>query len=346
MSTSRITDFRARELAWHYTTLESLQLILESRSLLATEVSYQNDPREPETANDAIRSALRQIADDPEYTSFAKSAELWHEDWFRRNGFIAGKSGELIGTSRFIFCASSDPDNLYAWRTYAAGSRTGCAIGLDPLVPLGFVTRSRTQSYGESTQWKSVVYDETELVLKAVELLTKVGDRWNSENDADMRDVRDQEARGVPSEELQSPDNAFGVLITDFSKVTSEITAIAKHGSFKDELEMRVTISGAESGVVFSPGASGPRPRVRLATASSWGQALESAQSRLPIRAVVLAPSATREAATTAQWLLYANGYPLDPVFTIDESGKEPVMYDDSSETVELAQSEHPYRDV
>lgn len=49
---------RARNLVWHYTTLEALQSILATNTLLATEVSYQNDPREPDTGVELVVEAL------------------------------------------------------------------------------------------------------------------------------------------------------------------------------------------------------------------------------------------------------------------------------------------------
>ena len=49
-----IEQLRGRRLVWQDTTLDTLQLISQGRTLSATEVSYQNDPREPQTAIDLI----------------------------------------------------------------------------------------------------------------------------------------------------------------------------------------------------------------------------------------------------------------------------------------------------
>lgn len=46
------------ELIWHYTTLETLALILSSKSLLATEAGFQNDPGESIYADTILTEAL------------------------------------------------------------------------------------------------------------------------------------------------------------------------------------------------------------------------------------------------------------------------------------------------
>lgn len=341
-----IEHLHAKRLVWHYTTLDALQLILESRTLLATEVNYQNDPREPETANDVIEEALRGLSKDSEYAAFSRSALQWFKTYRENNGFIDGRSGALIGESRFIFCASSDPDNLYAWRTYAAASRTGCAIGLDPEVPLGLVGDPNVTASVNYSRWSDVIYDPLELAGFAADKLKGVADLWNRVNAEDSDDAKRQEQQGTPEHEIEYRDHAFGVLITDFSKATAEITAVAKHASYAGEHETRLTASPASHAVVFSPGVDGPRPRVRVASSERWGQVLASAEDRLPIRAIVLAPNAGRQALTTAQWLLYANNYPLDPLPEIDESREPPLLYHDSSRVVSIVRSAHPYRQV
>jgi hypothetical protein len=341
-----IEHLRAKGLVWHYTTLEALQLILESGTFLATEVGYQNDPREPETANAVIEETLRALSAEPEYAAFSRSALQWFGTYRDNNGFLYGRSGALINESRFIFCASTDPDNLYAWRTYAGASRTGCAIGLDPSVPFGLVGDPRVAASVEYSRWSDVIYEPRELSLIAAEKLRAVGTLWNRERADDLADVQRQERQGVAEHKIDHRDYAFGVLVSDFSKATSEITAVAKHASYADEHETRLTASNSAHAVVFSPGAAGPRPRVRIASSRHWGEVLASPRGRLPIRGIVLAPDAGRQAATTAQWLLYASDYPLDPVPEIDESGPEPFLYHDASDVVSIYRSAHPYRQV
>ncbi|WP_165971298.1 hypothetical protein [Microbacterium oleivorans] len=333
-------------LVWHYTTLDSLQLILESGSLMATEVSYQNDPREPETANEVIHEALQTLQGEKRYAAFATDAIRWRKQEHDSNGFIMGDAtGALINGSRFIFCASVDPDNLYAWRTYAAGSQVGCAIGLDPLVPLGVVSDT-DQADVPMTSWRPVIYGEDELLAYATDRLRAVGDVWNAADAEDQVHVRRQVAAGVPHADAASDPTSFAVLVTDLASAASEVTAVAKHASFRDERETRLTVPDASFAVTFSPGRSGPRPRIRLGTAARWGQVVSTDRAPLPIRAITIAPNASRDAARTAQWLLLANGYPLDPVAVFDEDADQPTMRWDSTPVIKFFTSTHPYRDV
>lgn len=336
----------AKELAWHYTTLDSLQLILESGNLLATEVSYQNDPLEPKTGQEVVAKALAFLRSDEEFGSFATRAHAWLDQYNSANGFIFGSTGELIEPSRFIFCASTDGDNLYAWRTYAANSRNGCAIGLDVGAPLGVIRPGKDEPAVESGRWRRVIYQEDELLKFAIDQLREAGRMWNKDKDEDERYAAEQLAAGAEPHEVEWERFSFYVLIHHLPQAIDEITAVAKHSSYRDEQEIRVTMSNASSGVMFTPGANGPRPRVRLASANTWGERLDSATKLLPIRAVMLAPNASTEAETTIRWLLYAYGYPLDPVEVIDESGPTPLMYQEPSSEVAIGRSRHPFRTV
>jgi hypothetical protein len=346
MSEASIEELVSRRLVWHYTTLESLQIILKTGTLLATEVSYQNDPREPDTANEAVRESLRELGTDPTYKAFSREALRWHLEWHDHNGFIRGGVGGLIGNSRFIFCASTDPDNLYAWRTYAAGSRTGCAIGIDPEAPLGTIGDTADDGSVGFRPWSEVIYEPHRLRQFSVEKLRAVADLWNREMRRLHEWIEAQHSGEAPERLEADTSPAFRYLLTDFAEAVADITAVAKHASFRDERETRVTLSDAAFAVVFSPGIDGPRPRVRLASSERWGQVMERPAGRLPIRAIVLAPNAKREARKTTEWLLYANNYPLDPEDSIDESGPVPVLRFDPKTAVGIFRSAHPYRDV
>lgn len=346
MSETTIAGLGARGLVWHYTTLDSLQVILESGTLLATEVSYQNDPQEPDTANDAIREGLRELGKHPRYKEFSREAQRWHLEWHDHNGYVRGRVGELIGNSRFIFCASTHHDSLYAWRTYAAGSRIGCAVGIDPGAPLGVIGDTNDEGSVRSSRWREVIYESEQLRRFSTEKLSLVGDLWNEEMRKLHKWAEEKTVGTASRREKIDTSSAFRYLLTDFAEAVGDITAVAKHPSFRDERETRVTMSDAAFGVVFSPGIDGPRPRIRLASSERWGQVMEKPTIGLPIRAIVLAPNARRGARKTVEWLLYANGYPLDPEESIDESGPVPVLRFEPETAVEIYRSGHPYQDV
>lgn len=334
------------QLVWHYTTLDVLQQILQGGYLLASEVSYQNDPSEPETAEEIIQTALSIMAGEQRTGPFARRAMEWLCLWNSKNGFLMGQTGKLVHSSRFILCASTDGDSLYAWRTYSGTSNQGCAIGLDLRVPLGLVSPHTDQGPAAVSPWVAVMYDEKQRLDFALSKLREVSEVWMAEARRDVVAAREQEKLGVAETEVDREQHSFPVLLNELPAAISQITAVAKHLSFADERESRITVSDAAHGVVFTGGANGPRPRVRITTVDAWGDVVVAPFQRLPIRSVILAPTASGEAERTTMWLLHANGYPLDPVAEIDESGPEPVLRWDSSQTVSIRRSKHPFRSV
>ena len=117
-----------------------------------------------------------------------------------------------------------------------------------------------------------MIYEPSEVLGFATEKLRTVGDAWNLESSKDSDDVASQERQGARKHEIVHGDNAFGALLSDFSTATAEITAVDKHASFADERETRLTASASPHAVGFSPGANGPRPRVRVASSKYWGK--------------------------------------------------------------------------
>lgn len=59
-------------LVWHYTTLDTLALILQNNFLLATGVSFQNDIRETSTADAVFREVLESMAVDDSHSHFTR----------------------------------------------------------------------------------------------------------------------------------------------------------------------------------------------------------------------------------------------------------------------------------
>jgi hypothetical protein len=320
-----------RELVWHYTSLDTLAKILESNYLLATEVSFQNDIRETETADNAFDAVLHQMAQDPTTSDFARRVQnrLQNID----SGAAYGPDGAelaFLERSRFILCASREPDSLYAWRTYGGGN-VSCAIGLDPTAPLGVVHTLRRRTSLNVQGWVAVMYSPEEAEAFARERLNTIHRRWESI-------TRD-------GEERIALDMLFEIDYEDIPRVRSELRARAKDAAFVDEHELRVTVHGVEPQMITTtPSSMGPRPHVRLASALDWGQPVESAtkQGKLPIRAIRLGPNAPASAEDSVRWLLLSKGYLLGAGQVADEEGY--ALHADWSRTVLITKSERPYR--
>lgn len=325
-------------LIWHYTTLNALADILASNSLLATEVGFQNDLTERETADKAITKALAVLGAEQELGRFVEHARqlLAHMEGgeLHRHGYELG----VVEASRFVLCGSMEPDSLYIWRTYALGSTVGCAIGLDGTVPLGVSSRQvdgnqtwpRMRKRPSVGEWMVVDYDFSRVVDIAAIQLRELGHAFL---------VAEQEG-----DEADSPTTA--VLIDGLSRIRSGIRSFAKNEGFADEREVRVTVEDVSPGqhVVFTPGLSGPRPHIRLVTGKEWGELIvPSASGRtaalLPILAVRLAPNAPRTAGESVKWLLASHGYRTESQYT--EDAKE--TWDNS---VLVLDSRHPFRSI
>jgi hypothetical protein len=311
-------------LVWHYTSLETLQKVLESGVLLATEVSFLNDIRETETADEAIEEWLASAATDAALAPFARSAKRLLDDFREGVPWGGDAEQELTYAARFVLCASIDNDSLYAWRTYGSPIGIGCAIGLDPSRPLGVLIRPGARPGNHRVvPWREVTYDRKDLAAEVDRRLREVAALWRADYESDY------------------PEAAFRVLLTDLDQAIGHLRSIAKDPSFADEREIRMTISGAggSTRILFTPSRMGPRPHVEVASAETWTQKIaDSPVTRLPIRAVMLGPDAPASAHESLRWMLMANGYPIGG-YPDEETHEQ-----DFEETVIVRRSRHPYR--
>ncbi|MBN9193788.1 hypothetical protein [Microbacterium sp.] len=321
----------AGELVWHYATLDTLGIILQTNCLLATEVSFQNDIRETSTADIAFSAALQAMTEGAKYGAFAREAIKYLQDEELWQPNFSPVSGPLTRNARFILCASEDPDSLYAWRTYSQGG-ISCAIGLDPKTALGVVDPGPNPSQRRVHHWRPVIYAPAEIQLEAERVLAQLGDRWLLER-----------GEGLSASDANA---ALLVIITDLAETRSRVRAVAKDQSFEDEHEQRVTVDRVSfNALMTTPSNMGPRPQVRLvsSTHAQWSEPFEKADlaPKLPIRAIRLGPDAPDSATTATQWLLLANGYEIDP--TPDGHNGSSVSTN-WADAVILDRSRHPYR--
>lgn len=314
------------ELIWHYTTLETLALILSSKSLLATEAGFQNDPGESIYADTILTEALTRAEN--EHTSVVRSIRSIASHLERGDQYTVNLD-RLLARSRFLLCASRDGDSLYCWRTYAAIGQIGCAIGLDPSAPLVVKGDAVAKQYA----WESVTYEDDELAKLADKIVSEV--------------ALDYQESGT----LHDQPN-FGVLIDGYAKLRGELIAKAKSRSYVDEKEARITVpSPPRAALVFGAGAAGPRPRIALRSAPEGGRYTSDDAQALPIREVRLAPSAPGRAEDSLRWLLCSNDYAVDgiPEFRtyVDQAGEEVSDYFlNRDRSVRISRSQHRFQDA
>lgn len=304
-------------LVWHYTSLSTLVDILKGRSFRATEVRFQNDPHEARSARNALSELLKKAAATAGAEVFARYALQMFDAMHAVNSWEINDEG-LQKNSRYVLCASLDDDNLYAWRTYGSVGTIGCAIGLDRRKPLGIVG----QLVAHTDAWANVTYTSEDLEREFLPTFQDFANEWVANID--------------PRQE--TPQNE--ILMPWLDRLWPAIRSRAKHPSYREEQEARITLHAPDTdSVSFSDGRFGPRPYVSLGRAKTWGEG-STRDELLPIRCLRLAPDAPRAAFESARWILAMNGYPIDgklvePHYNVDDSDKVPVL-----------ESRHAYRKV
>jgi len=304
-------------LVWHYTSLGTLVDILKGRSLRATEVRFQNDPHEARSARNALAALLERAAARESAGSFASYAMQILDGMHALTEWEINEE-RLLKNSRFVLCASRNEDSLYAWRTYGSVGAIGCAIGLDRRKPLGIVGKPAAHI----DDWTDVAYTSDDLGPEFLAELQDFADEWTRNRDPRQEDPQ------------------TGILMPWLDRLWPAIRSRAKHPSYLEEQEARITLHAPEpDSISFSDGRFGPRPYVRLGATTKWGLP-STGESLLPIRCIRLAPDAPDAAFESARWILGMNGY------RIDGSLVEPRYDLNTSDKVPVLASQHAYRNV
>lgn len=315
-------------LIWHYTTLDTLEKILESNSLLATEASFQNDPSEVSYARGLIDAALVRARE--RHSGPGNVLRGYVEYMDEPNGSRINLQG-LLDASRFLLCGSSDGDSMYCWRTYGDVGTVGCAIGLDPAMQLGI----EGSLPNHAASWQSVSYSSADMQEEVDTLIdTFVRDYMDSGDGPDRPDL--------------------GELIIGYASLETLVLSKAKSPSYADEKESRITVRNPPpSAIKFGAGKSGPRPRIALkAVGPTQGGTREHDDDvALPIRAIRLGPTSPRGAERSLRWLLTAHGYSIDGVYEEEEYESENGHLGrnrrlNQTRKVNILTSRHEFRDV
>jgi|SRR5580704_488653 hypothetical protein len=110
------------ELLWHYTNGNALLKILESKSLLATQVACLNDSDEIMYASHLLADAIKEVA-----------ASATEPEAKFLNGYFATDLDYSTPLAHFVTCFSRKKDDISQWQAYCSGTENGYAIGCDPV---------------------------------------------------------------------------------------------------------------------------------------------------------------------------------------------------------------------
>lgn len=313
------------DLVWHYTSLTTLNNILASGTLYATEVNFLNDIRETTAADELLEQCLeimveRGAANSNGFIGNVRGLLRSHRDYFRHP-----LHAEEIATSRFVLCASGDSDSLYAWRTYGDKDSIGCAIGLDAEIPL-WPSPNTPTAFSGPAGWRPVEYKAKHLLKYTLGRLESMRQRYNAQ-----------------AQEESGPEPPFEVL-----DLLDDLRSVCKDPSFSQEREHRITFTGiSASDVKMLPHPMGPRPHLPLGVGAEDSSGAATGEwGRLPIREIKLGPDAPDSAKASTIWMLESNGYSTTPSATgvQDDSGAWHEGEWDYSNMVRISQSELPYR--
>lgn len=136
------------EILWHYTTLDSLEKIVENKTLRASYPTSMNDATEIRGNFDRLRSLLRE---DDRFSSekFVNDDQFWSRLRSLKMPYLA--------------CLSNAKDSLSMWRGYggAVTSTEGVAIGFD-FENLVAILKTQSPEFGSPPL--PVEYDDTPML--------------------------------------------------------------------------------------------------------------------------------------------------------------------------------------
>jgi len=208
------------DLLWHYTTLDSLEKILGSRSIRATHAGHLNDPREFHLVFDAYDDALRLAWPD-------RVADL---------STFHNRRDPLYRLTPFAVSLSENQDNLLLWRSYA-DSLTGVALG----IRAAGLTQLKTSRDDYGVKLHQVSYDQDKTLL--------AGQSWALEtigavtrNDAKHDAVRAELPAGYPAPKAFGRRLEEDHIVADHFVGLAEIAATFKTSGWRQEEEWRLLV--------------------------------------------------------------------------------------------------------
>lgn len=262
----------APEIAYHYTTPQGLQGILESKTIRATNARFLSDQSELRHVDNVLLKAIDEFEPGTlSRAAFRLFEELSSDAWKQR----------LDTHEVYVACFSTQGDRLSQWRAYADDG-LGYALGIDVRVP--FRVKGRPE---QTAALVPVEYDPAKQVRAVLPLLRQIVDALNECGDMDN------------ATEAAALRGSMSVIIG-----LLPIGVTLKNHGFHEEEEWRLVVSDwawFNGGYVkHRPSGFGFTPFVEL----EHGDRLP-----LPVRKVVLGPQVqSRQARHATIGVLLANG--------------------------------------
>jgi len=245
-----------RDILYHYTSLEGVMGIVESRSLRATDIRFFNDYAEMRSTADHLRSAIAQRMGDAK-----RNARLFVQlqDWLSHR--IA--AGHML----YVACFTTNGNLLSQWRSYCPTAK-GVSLGFRPEK----ICSSATQ---QSFRIGKCVYDpqvQQRFAATILDVIEDIAERKGETRDPCKR----------------HPSQSFHDVFEEVEVDLLGAAALLKHPSFHEEQEWRavspVMTNYVDAPIEYREGRSMLLPFMRFALP-------EAADRRLDVEHVFLGPT-------------------------------------------------------
>lgn len=272
------------ELVWHYTEHGTLEKILTTHVLRASDVRSMNDRKELHQGIKRVRQAFKKLKRDWDYRDGGPEVEF---DELKEELDIA--AAHSFDGSAFVTSFSRDKDSTDQWKAYAKPD--GFAIGIPRDVRLPVLgVEPGTQPLGQYIEetplrWISLRYRKADQIAQAEEGLGRL-----------MSELG--EAAYVSA---KHDDMDFGSIFRDRAKsVYVDSVAAIKHKAFKSEREVRYAVTRPTDPAAIKVDPRTGREYIELTGGlpdpfdREWEpnepEYYQSTPARLPIRAICVGP--------------------------------------------------------
>jgi len=205
-------DVKSSRTLYHYTSIDGLQGIVESRSIWATEIRYLSDAKEVFQSLDILLSVIRAEYESSDATKreFLRQFEVWLRDRL--------VNGHLV----FVASLSEQGNLLSQWRAYSPIGK-GVSLGFDPQY-----IRKIAQQQGYNLG--KCVYDR-QLQQRVIQEI--------------FRQIEEEAASNGPENDIGKchPSNSYYGIFEKFEDDLLMCAALLKHPAFSEEREWRVVSS-------------------------------------------------------------------------------------------------------
>jgi hypothetical protein len=271
-------------LVWHYTKHKTLELILGSHLLRASDIRSMNDSKELRQGVKRVRQAFKKLNRDWDYEYGGPEIDF---DELKEE--LDSAADDAFDGSAFVASFSSDKDSTDQWKAYAEAD--GFAIGIPRgvrLPVLGVEPNAYPhECYIEETplRWISLAYGKKAQIARAEEAIARM-----------MSELGEASYVAAKHDDID-----LSSIFRDRAKsVYVDGVAAIKHKAFKSEREVRYAVARPSAPAAIKKVAGTGREYIELTGAlpdpfdRDWApnepEYYRDTPSRLPIRAICVGP--------------------------------------------------------